>query len=48
MKSPKWNQIYMELFRHQDLMEIFMKAMNEKAKRLAFCEKKLADLSMHE
>jgi hypothetical protein len=51
MESPKWNQIYRELFKHQ---EIFMKAMNDKAKRLALCEeeltsckKELADLQLN-
>jgi hypothetical protein len=38
MESPQWNQTYMELFKHQDLVEMLMKAMHEKAKRLAVYE----------
>jgi hypothetical protein len=48
MKSANWTQIYIELIKHQDLMEIYMKTMDDKAKRLALYEMKFANLNVHE
>jgi hypothetical protein len=46
-KSPNWNAIYMDLFKHQDLMEIFMDAIIKNTMSLAACEKELAELQVN-